>query len=169
MDTPPREKHLAFLINDVARLLRRAFDQRATDCGMTRAQWQVLAYLFHNEGTNQASVADALDVEPITLSRHVDRLEAMGYVSRLPDPTDRRARRLYLTKAVQPQLDAMKTIGMGVLEAALEGVSPEETDKMIEALSRMRSNMAGRGIENSDDSAAAAEAPREDKTKKVLT
>ncbi|MCX5496892.1 MarR family transcriptional regulator [Kaistia dalseonensis] len=168
MNTPPREKHLGFLINDVARLLRRAFDQRSQDCGMTRAQWQVLAYLFHNEGTNQASVAEALDVEPITLSRHIDRLEALGFVSRLPDPTDRRARRLYLTKAVQPQLDAMKAIGMEVLSAALEGVSDDETDRMIEVLSRMRSNMAGRGIETVDEPAPVAPG-RNDKTKKALT
>lgn len=147
MDKPPREKHLGFLINDVARLLRRAFDQRAQACSLTRAQWQVLAHLFHNEGSNQAAVAEALEIEPITLSRHIDKLETLGYVVRLPDPNDRRARRLHLTPAVQPLLDEMRRIGMDVLAAALEGVDAEETERMIASLSRMRANMAGRGIE----------------------
>ncbi len=98
-ENDPPEKHLAFLINDVARLIRRAFDQAAQGCSLTRAQWQVLAFLHKNEGSNQAAVAEALDVEPITLSRHIDRLEALGFVSRLPDPTDRRARRLYLVES----------------------------------------------------------------------
>ena len=144
MNIPPREKHLGFLINDVARLLRRAFDQR---CGLTRAQWQVLAHLFHNEGSNQAAVAEALDIEPITLSRHIDRLEALGYVTRLPDPADRRARRLHLTETVQPLLQEMRRIGIGVLTAALEGVEEDEIERLIASLTRMRSNMAGRGIE----------------------
>jgi len=147
MNIPPREKHLGFLINDVARLLRRAFDQRAQGCGLTRAQWQVLAHLFHNEGSNQAAVAEALDIEPITLSRHIDRLEALGYVTRLPDPADRRARRLHLTESVQPLLQEMRRIGIGVLTAALEGVEDDEIERLIASLTRMRSNMAGRGIE----------------------
>ncbi|WP_244669602.1 MarR family winged helix-turn-helix transcriptional regulator [Kaistia sp. 32K] len=114
---------------------------------MTRAQWQVLAYLFHNEGSNQASVADALDVEPITLSRHIDRLEALGYVARVPDPADRRARRLHLTEKVRPLLDQMKIIGSNVMAEALEGASASETELMAKLLGRMRSNMTGRGFE----------------------
>lgn len=149
MNMPPREKHLAFLINDVARLLRRAFDQRAQSCGLTRAQWQVISFLFHNEGSNQAAVAEALDVEPITLSRHIDRLEALGYVSRSPDPSDRRARLLRLTDSVKPLLDQMKEIGTEVLTASLTGVDEAETERLIAALTQMRANMAGRGIENS--------------------
>lgn len=148
MDKPPRQKHLAFLINDVARLLRRAFDQRAQGCGLTRAQWQVVAHLYHHEGSNQAAVAEALEIEPITLSRHIDKLETLGYVRRTPDPNDRRARRLHLTPEVQPLLDEMRRIGMSVLTAALEGVDAEETERMIASLTCMRANMAGRGIEN---------------------
>lgn len=147
MNTPPSEKHLGFLINDVARLVRRAFDQRGQTCNLTRAQWQVVAYLFHNEGSNQASVADALDVEPITLSRHIDRLEAMGFVARVPDPADRRARRLHLTESVRPLLDQMKVIGNEVIATAMEGISEEESELLISLLSRMRSNMTGRGVE----------------------
>jgi MarR family transcriptional regulator for hemolysin len=144
MNTPPSENDLGFLINDVARLIRRAFDQRAQSCSLTRAQWQVLAYLFHNEGSNQATVADALEVEPITLSRHIDRLEALGYVARLPDPADRRARRLHLTEKVRPLLDEMRNIGSCVMETALEGTSPSEAEALRKLLGRIRCNMTGR-------------------------
>jgi MarR family transcriptional regulator for hemolysin len=147
MNTPPAENDLGFLINDVARLIRRAFDQRAQGCQLTRAQWQVLAFLFHNEGSNQATVADALDVEPITLSRHIDRLEALGYVSRVPDPADRRARRLHLTDKVRPLLDEMKVIGSSVMATALEGATAAETELMSRLLGRMRCNMTGRGFD----------------------
>ncbi|MCX5480858.1 MarR family winged helix-turn-helix transcriptional regulator [Kaistia geumhonensis] len=148
MENDPPEKHLAFLINDVARLIRRAFDQAAQGCSLTRAQWQVLAFLHKNEGSNQAAVAEALDVEPITLSRHIDRLEALGFVTRLPDPTDRRARRLYLTPAVQPQLAEMKVIGRSVMTSALEGVDETDTERLIAVLTLMRANMARYGGES---------------------
>ncbi|HWJ73423.1 MAG TPA: MarR family transcriptional regulator [Kaistia sp.] len=151
----PPEKHLGFLINDVARLLRRAFDQAAQGCALTRAQWQVLAFLYHNEGSNQAAVAEALDVEPITLSRHIDRLEALGYVVRLPDPSDRRARRLQLTETVKPHLQAMKAIGNDVVKSALEGMSEAETEQLVSALTLMRANMARYGAETVGDCVAA--------------
>lgn len=154
----PPAKQLAFLINDVARLLRRAFDEAAQGRALTRAQWQVLAFLAHNEGSNQAAVAEALDVEPITLSRHVDRLEALGYVRRLPDPTDRRARLLHLTPAVEPCLAEMRAIGHVVTTSALEGVDEHETERLIAVLSLMRANMARYGSEDTDRPAAAAAA-----------
>jgi len=153
MNTPPAENDLGFLINDVARLIRRAFDQRAQACSLTRAQWQVLAYLFHNEGSNQASVADALEVEPITLSRHIDRLESLGYVARMPDPADRRARRLHLTEKVRPLLDEMRNIGTGVMQTALEGASASETEALRNLLGRIRCNMTGRDFNTLADGA----------------
>ena len=152
--TTPPAKQLAFLINDVARLIRRAFDQAAQGCALSRAQWQVLAFLAHNEGSNQAAVAEALDVEPITLSRHIDRLEALGYVLRLPDPADRRARRLHLTPAVQPRLAEMRVIGQGVMKSALEGVDEAETERLIAVLSLMRANMARYGADEVAEPAA---------------
>ena len=61
---PRRE--FAFLISDVARLLRTHADQRARQFGMTRAQWAVLARLETNEGLKQSELAEMLDPQPIT-------------------------------------------------------------------------------------------------------
>ncbi|HEX6012301.1 MAG TPA: MarR family transcriptional regulator, partial [Geminicoccaceae bacterium] len=88
---------LGFLLSDAARLFRRRFDQKARPFGLTRAQWQVLARLARHEGINQAGLADLLDLEPITLCRQIDRMEEGGWVTRRPDPGDRRARLLFLT------------------------------------------------------------------------
>src|SRR5690349_15990228 len=109
--TDHTNRQLGFLLYDVARLLRRRFDQRAQKSGLTRAQWHVLAILKRNEGLNQAALADLMDMEPITLSRHIDRLESAGWVSRRPDPNDRRARRLYLGEKVTPLLEDMRCLG----------------------------------------------------------
>ena len=81
---------IGFLMADVSRLLRRVFDERARSIGVTRPQWRVLTVLARNEGINQNMLADRLEVEPITLSRMVDRMQDAGLVERRADPGDRR-------------------------------------------------------------------------------
>src|SRR4051794_24985670 len=73
--TPPT---LGFVLHDVARLLRKRFEQRVRSLGFTRSQWQVLVHLAQHEGINQAGLADILEIEPITLLRILERLEAAG-------------------------------------------------------------------------------------------
>ena len=99
MDNAPT---LGFLLHDVARLLRKRFEQRARDLGLTRSQWQTLAYLNRNEGIHQSGLADILEIEPITLVRILDRLEERGLVERRRHPTDRRIWLLYLKDAARP-------------------------------------------------------------------
>ena len=101
---PPRShsRELLFLISDVARLLRTYADQKARHFGMTRAQWAVLLRLERREGLNQSDLAEDLDIQPITLTRLVDRLCLNGLIERRADPNDRRAKLLYLTPAARP-------------------------------------------------------------------
>src|SRR6201989_853323 len=86
---------LMFLLHDVARLLRVDADKRARAHGMTRAQWGILIWLERQPGLSQKELAEFLEVEPITVARLVDRLEARGMVERRPDPRDRRIWRLH--------------------------------------------------------------------------
>src|SRR2546423_11515199 len=103
---PKRE--FAFVLNDVARLLRTYADQRARRLGITRAQWGVMARLEHAEGLKQSELADILDLQPITLTRLVDRLCANGMIERRADPNDRRAKRLHLTPLARPLMDRLR-------------------------------------------------------------
>jgi MarR family transcriptional regulator for hemolysin len=100
-----RNRELLFLISDVGRLLRTYADQKARAFGMTRAQWAVLLRLERREGLKQSDLAEALDLQPITLTRLVDRLCDNGLIERRADPSDRRAKRLYLTAAARPLIN----------------------------------------------------------------
>ena len=88
---PHRSKNrkLLFLISDVGRLLRTRADQMARLHGMTRAQWAVLLRLERMEGLMQSDLAYELDIQPITLTRLVDRLCDSGLIERRADPRDR--------------------------------------------------------------------------------
>src|SRR5882757_1686102 len=127
---------LGFLLHDVARLLRRRFEQNARGSGLTRSQWQVLAYLAQNEGINQSGLADLLEIEPITLGRIVDKLQVLRLVERRPDPSDRRVWLLHLTPAARPKLTLLHSLGVVTRGEALVGVSSADIEHLLKKIGR---------------------------------
>ena len=132
---------LGFLLSDTARLLRKRFEQRARHLGLTRAQWQTLAFLARNEGIQQSALAEILELEAITLGRIVDRLEAAGLIRRGSHPTDRRVWQLFLEPKAHELLRLMSPIGEATRTEALDGVSPEDAVILTRVLLRMKGNL----------------------------
>lgn len=134
---------LAFDISETARLIRRAANRRATALGATSAQWRVLARLHRSGGgLRQVELAEALDIEPITLCRMIDRMEESALVERRRDPTDRRAWRIFLTDAAQPILAQLIAIGTAFEAELTDGLSAAERDILTGLLDRVRTNLA---------------------------
>ena len=148
---PHRE--MAFLINDVGRMLRTYADQVARRLGMTRAQWALLKRLEANEGLKQSELAELLDLQPITVTRLVDRLCDNGLIERRADPNDRRAKRLFLTPTAQPLMDHLDTLGHDLMTAILAGQSSEKTDAALSYLSAMKDNLRRLLQENTQENA----------------
>jgi DNA-binding MarR family transcriptional regulator len=140
MDTNHRT--LGFLVHDVARLLRKRFEQNARGSGLTRSQWQVLAYLERNEGIHQGGLAELLEIEPITLGRIVDKLQTMGLVERLPHPSDRRIWLLRLTDTAKPKLAELKVLGDRTRGEALSDVSEADREQLLKLLATIKGNLA---------------------------
>jgi MarR family transcriptional regulator, transcriptional regulator for hemolysin len=136
-----QNREILFVISDVARLLRTYADQKARVLGMTRAQWAVLLKLERYEGLNQSDFAEHLDIQPITLTRLVDRLCESGLIERRPDPNDRRAKQLYLTPAARPLLDRISTQVGEIAETVLAGVDPAAVGIMLTQLGLARDNL----------------------------
>jgi len=136
------DENIGTLLAQVSRLLRRSFDERARGIGVTRPQWQVLSLLKIHAGSNQGSLAELLEVEPITLGRMIDRLQEAELVERRADPTDRRAWRIFLTDKGEGLLDKLRPFGLDTLTQALEGVSEAERDQFMATLARVRSNLS---------------------------
>ncbi|HEX6842884.1 MAG TPA: MarR family transcriptional regulator, partial [Stellaceae bacterium] len=78
------ERSFGFLLHDIARLMRKRFDQRARSLNLSRAQWQLLVHLSRHEGITQSGLAEILEIENITVGRLVDRMEEAGWVERRP-------------------------------------------------------------------------------------
>ncbi|MCP5357354.1 MAG: MarR family transcriptional regulator [Pseudomonadales bacterium] len=143
------DKSFGFAIHDVARLLRLAFDRQAAGTGLTRAQWSVLAHLHRSNGVQQKTLATLMDITPITLARHLDRLEADGWIERRDDPEDRRAKRVFLNPSSEPMFAMMSELGQNVRLQAMQGVSAADEECFMQVLLRVRSNLcvATRGQE----------------------
>jgi MarR family transcriptional regulator for hemolysin len=135
------DRNLGFLLHDVARLMRKRFEQNARGLGLTRSQYSVLAHLARNEGIQQSGLAEILEVEPITLTRILDRLEEAELVERRTHPRDRRIRLLHLTPKAHPLLGEIFAIGAATRGEALEGVAEAEREQLFAMLSRMKANL----------------------------
>src|SRR5262245_6129868 len=136
---PRRE--ILFELLDVARALRTYVDQRAREHGMTRAQWAVLARLERDEGMMQTEMADALEIQPISLVRLVDRLCEQGLVERRPHPTDRRANCLYLTDKGRARLAQMIPLAREISSNVLASFSENEVAELLSKLLSLKANI----------------------------
>jgi DNA-binding MarR family transcriptional regulator len=139
---PPFHRDLLFLLHDVARLLHVDADKRARAHGMTRAQWGILVWLERQPGISQKELSELLEVEPITVARLIDRLEARGMVERRPDPRDRRIWRLHLRAQAHDVLREIADQRAEMTRTVSKGLDRHTLDSMIETLLRMKATMS---------------------------
>ena len=138
---------LGFLLGDAARLLRRSFDERARGLGVTRPQWRVLALLNRFGGSTQVTIADMLDVEPITLGRMVDRMQDAGLVERRADPADRRRWRLHLTAEGEQKIEALRPTALALFDDAMAGLDEAQRLELEAMLNMVRANLTRKPLE----------------------
>jgi DNA-binding MarR family transcriptional regulator len=139
--TPSFDRDFFIVLHDVARLMRTRFDQRARAQGMTRAQWIILARLERQPGLSQNEMAAICEVEPITVGRLIDRLEARGLVERRNDPSDRRIHRLHLLPAAKPIIDEIMHYKDQMKNELLSGLDHTLLEQFIDALLSIKNNM----------------------------
>src|SRR6202789_1703143 len=120
------DRDLQIQLHDVARMLRTRFDRWARSYGLPRAQGVILARLARQPGISQIEMAAICEVEPITVGRLVDRLEARGLIERRPDATDRRIKRLHLLPAADAIIAKIEIYRAEMRDFVLDGIGDEE-------------------------------------------
>lgn len=132
---------LAGLIADLSRSMRRGFNRHIRSTGLTDQQWRVIGLLNKAPGVNQAALAERMDIQPISLTRLIDRMQAADWVERRPHPSDRRALQLFLTDKAQPILAELRRAGSEFEAVALSGISASEQDQLRQILGKIRVNL----------------------------
>jgi DNA-binding MarR family transcriptional regulator len=140
-------RNFGFLVNDVARALRTEYDRRVRELGLTRSQWWVMNHLYRNPGLTQSELAEILEVEKPSVGRLLDRLEAKGWIRREHDARDRRAWRVHLGEAAEPQMRALRKRAGELMGDALAGLSAADRERLIDLLLAVKANLARRAGE----------------------
>ena len=132
---------LGFLLKDVTRLYTRRFEERAQALSLTLPQCKALTYLARNEGVSQKRLAELIEIDPMSLVRILDRMEADGWVERRADPQDRRARCLVVTERARPIIDLIWEIVAETRAEALAGLNEAERSQLMMLLERLHANL----------------------------
>jgi MarR family transcriptional regulator for hemolysin len=141
--TPDERHDFAREIAVVARRWRTRLDERLKDLNMSQARWVALYWLGqHPEGISQAALADLSAVEPPTLLRVVDQLEQQGLIERRPEPNDRRIKRLCLTEAAIPVVEAIGVIAEDMRQEVMGDITLDEFHNAMSVLRRIRTRLA---------------------------
>lgn len=148
----PQEVRIGFLVHDVSRMRRTLFDQAMKPLGITRSQWWVFSQLSRHarSGMLQTELARDLDVGKVTVGGLIDRLEISGYVIRVPEKGDRRAKRIMITDRGHEILEEMVAVGHRLNEIILAGLTPEVVAATEAALETMKENIRGAVVDKDD-------------------
>jgi MarR family transcriptional regulator, transcriptional regulator for hemolysin len=141
MGRGPVDMNFLFTLGELARMARAYADRQAARYGITRAQWAVLAKLERFEGMKQTELAEQMEMQPITLTRLIDRLCDNGWIERRSDDTDRRVNRLYLRKAARPLLIKLAGLRSELTDAALDGISASDANRLLAQLETIKENI----------------------------
>ena len=139
------KRRLIAQLVESSRLLRNYIDNRAKGRGTTRAQWIVLFRLRQREGLSQVDLADVLELQPISLVRLLDRLVEHGLLERRPDPKDRRANRLFLTRRGRQLVDDLDSLRDAIASDVLRDIPDEAIQTSLDTLADVKERIKGLG------------------------
>lgn len=142
---------LGYLIHDVSRLRRKAFDEIVKPLGVTRAQWWIIAHLARHDGMVQTQLAQMLDVGKASLGALLDRLEATEFIERRPEPTDRRAKRVFLTKNSHQLLEQLVAAETAFNATILAGLTDKDRSELVRLLSSIKDALSGMNLDESSN------------------
>src|SRR5579871_6425374 len=128
------DMNFLFTLGELQRLVRAYADRQAARYGITRAQWAVLAKVERFEGLKQTELAEQMEMQPITLTRLIDRLCDNNWIERRSDDSDRRVNRLYLRKAGRTLLGKMGSLKSEITSTALDGINPPDAHRLLAQL-----------------------------------
>src|SRR2546422_3464714 len=125
----------------VQRMMRAYADRQAARYGITRAQWAVLAKVERTEGLKQSELAEQMEMQPITLTRLIDKLCDNGWIERRGDENDRRVNRLYLRKAARPLLGKLAGLRSELTATALDGITPADAHRLLAQMEAIKEDV----------------------------
>ena len=123
-----------------SRLERRLGADLEARCDLPHAWFEVLVRLGRSEASRltMGSLAEEVSLTTGGVTRLVDRMEAAGFVERVPCPTDRRVSYASLTDSGRAKLDEAAQVHAANLRSVFAGFSDEDRGTLDALLDRLR-------------------------------
>ena len=135
------ERNVAILVDDVYLRFRKYFNRLVRDTGLEWTQVRVLISLYRQQGLTQTQLADQLDMGKSPVGKQLDALEGSGWVVRRTDESDRRVKRVYLTKKLDQNVEPLLAASDEIVDGATIGLELMDVDRLTDWLKIMRSNL----------------------------
>ena len=134
-------EYMGFLVYDVARAFTNAYAKLMAPLGLTRPQARVIACVTRYPGITQADLCEWIGVGRMAMSGLLDRMESKDLVSRSEDPSDRRVKRVFLTRNARKMLPDLQTIADTLYEKSMSSVKSKDLKVTMEVLSNIKLNL----------------------------
>ena len=144
-DTDPT-RNFVRRVSLLGRRIRRQFDKRAGEHGLTQARALVLLNLDQHGSMSQAELAEAMEVERPTMARLIDAMESCGHVRREMSSRDRRVRTIVVTEEAQGELRALRALSAALRDRVLAGIPEADIEVADRVIRQMIDNIDGAGV-----------------------
>lgn len=135
--------------HDMLRAARQIVNANLRPLNLSSAEGNILLHLLtQGEEMEQEQLVAQLDVSKPAVSRTLDSLEGKGFVTRRPDPKDRRAHVVRLTEPARQIGPAVENAYNQLYSIAMQGIRPEELDAFIKLFARISENFARAQTQN---------------------
>ncbi|MFC8229127.1 MarR family winged helix-turn-helix transcriptional regulator [Streptomyces sp. NPDC057287] len=128
-------------VSRVARLHRYTAGRLLKRLGLYPGQEFLLMHLWDTGGVRQAELIKAMDLDPSTVTKMLQRLEQSGHVRRRPDPDDRRAVLVEATEKSRALHAEVRDAWSGLEEHTLAGLGPAERAELTRLLAKVEENL----------------------------
>lgn len=135
-------RDLSLKIIATARTLRKRFDQRVADLGVTRSQWTMIAAVARFPGMTQRTIAETLEITEASAGRLIDKLCQEGMLRRTPRDDDRRAYNVEVTEQTEPLLGQLGIIAEQLEKETFQGLTEAELEQLFSLLGKIADNVA---------------------------
>lgn len=143
-------REIGWLIYDVSRLFMRSIESKVGEAGINPQQWRVLVQLAREDGQTQSQLSEETEIAPAPLGRMLDRLEEQKIIERRADPSDRRAKRIYLAGGEQGAFfERLKQLGMQQFDTVYKSMHEGDLSELQHLLQQLKTNMLEGGAESS--------------------
>ncbi len=143
-------EYIGFLVYDLARTFTNAYAKLMAPLGLTRPQARVIACVMRYPGITQADLCEYIGVGRMAMSGLIDRMESKDLVSRSEDPSDRRVKRVFLTRNARKLLPDLKEIADVLYEKSMSTIKTKDLKTTKAVLSTIKENL-GDLLKDADD------------------